>query len=517
MEFFPLNSLPPDHFLSQPRPDSSNPTFPGVVDTTTLAAHDFDVDNRSGFMPPQEPLGRLPAQWEAWEEVLDAAISDRLQLGEKADQGVQEREKSLRWRSRVREVSFFSPLPSRLTTGTITINHYQLPILTTTELKRSEVVLRRSHIVLAWIMHFYIRTIPPGEPIRIPPSVTIPLLQVSNHLQLPPVLTYSDDVLYNWKSKSSSSPGLGVPDLQDLQCHTLFTGTKDEEEFYLSSARIELRGVDALSLMRSTMDELFVGDEIAVKRITTYLTRLATVINDLTGLLMAIRDGCNPEVFYHEIRPWFKGADSDGEPWVFEGLDREEAEGLEVPAELSGPSAGQSSLIHALDIFLGVHEYSHSSTITGDESLSSSASASASTSSSSPPPTNAKKSFLDRMRLYMPRHHRNFLSHLGSSQRPLRQFVINNAGAGQEGSALMDAYNQAIVALKEFRDKHIVIVTLYIIGPARRATQRSTETEGGEEVQQGKEELKGTGGTNLARFLKDVRDGTKGATLDRAI
>ncbi|KAJ8088436.1 hypothetical protein PM082_022509 [Marasmius tenuissimus] len=413
MEFFPMNSLPPDHFLSQPRPDSSNPIFPGVVDTTTLAAHDFDVDNRSGFMPPQEPLGRLPAQWEAWEEVLDAAITDRLQLGEKADQGLEEREKSSRWRSRVRE----------------------LPILPTTELKISEVVLRRSHIVLAWIMHFYIRTIPPGEPIRIPPSVTIPLLQVSNHLQLPPVLTYSDDVLYNWKFKSSSPSGLGVPDLQDLQCHTLFTGTKDEEEFYLSSARIELRGVEALSLMRSTMDELFVGDEIAVKRITNYLTRLATVINDLTSLLMAVRGGCDPEVFYHEIRPWFKGADSDGEPWVFEGLDREEAEGLEIPTELSGPSAGQSSLIHALDIFLGVHEYSHSKSITGDESSSSaSPSTSTSTSTSSPPPTNEKKSFLDRMRLYMPRHHRNFLGHLASSQRPLRQFVINNAGTGQEGA-----------------------------------------------------------------------------------
>ena len=389
------------------------------------------------------------------------------------------------------------------------MNHCQLPILPTTELKKSEVVLRRSHIVLAWIMHFYVRTIPPGEPVRIPPPITIPLLQVSNHLQLPPVLTYSDDVLYNWKSKSSTPRD--IPDLYDLQCHTLFTGTRDEEEFYLSSARIELRGVEALSLMRSTMDELFVGDEIAVKRITNYLTRLATVINDLTSLLMAVREGCDPEVFYHEIRPWFKGADSDGEPWVFEGLDREEAQGLEIPTELSGPSAGQSSLIHALDIFLGVHEYSHSSSITGAES-STSASSSPS-SSAATPASDAKKSFLDRMRLYMPRHHRNFLGHLASSQRPLRQFVLNNT-TSQEGSALLDAYNRVVIALKEFRDKHIVIVTLYIIGPARRAAQLDSGTEG---VKEGKEELKGTGGTNLARFLKDVRDGTKGAALDRVL
>ncbi|KAL0576844.1 hypothetical protein V5O48_005141 [Marasmius crinis-equi] len=500
MDFVPSSSLPPDHFLSQPRPDSLNPVFPGFVDTTTLAAHDFDVDNRSGFMPPQEPLGRLPAQWEPWEEVLDVAITDRLQLGENVSQSENERAKSSRWRTRVRE----------------------LPMLSTTELKESEVVLRRSHVVLAWIMHFYIRTIPPGDRISIPPSLTIPLLQVSNHLQLPPVLTYSDDVLYNWKYKTSPKD---IPDIHDLQCRTLFTGTKDEEEFYLSSARIELRGVEALSLMRSTMDELFVGDDIAVKRITTYLRRLATVINDLAGLLMSVREGCDPEVFYNQIRPWFKGADSDGSSWTFEGLDREEAQGLEPPTELSGPSAGQSSLIHALDIFLGVDEYSHSNEITGAES-------SASTSSSSGPsfsqlssfvPTSssstAKQSFLDRMRRYMPRHHRNFLNHLASSQRPLRRFVINNTGpqCDEEANALLEAYNRAVVALKEFRDKHIVIVSLYIVGPARRAASRAAKADNPDLVEEDgegdKAELKGTGGTHLVKFLKDVRDGTKGAVV----
>ena len=55
----------------------------------------------------------------------------------------------------------------------------------------------------------------------------------------------------------------------------------------LYSARIELRGVTALGLMRSTLDELFIGDATAVRRISSYLTRLASVIDELTaqGLL----------------------------------------------------------------------------------------------------------------------------------------------------------------------------------------------------------------------------------------
>ncbi|KAK7027245.1 hypothetical protein VNI00_015334 [Paramarasmius palmivorus] len=462
--------LPPDHFLSLPRPDSFQQQLAGAVDTTTLAAHDFDVDNRSGFMPPHPPVARLPSEWEAWEQVLDAAIAERLQLGAKPGLSIREREQSALWRARVQE----------------------LPILPTTELRTSEVILRRSHLVLAWIMHFYIHTIPIDEPIAIPPPVTIPLLQICAHLQLPPVLTYSDDVLYNWALKTPSSAI--VPALDNLRCQTLFTGLRDEEEFYLTSARIELRGVEALELMRATMDEAFVGDDIAIRRITGFLHRLAKVIGELKSLLLAVRKGCDPEVFYNEIRPWFKGADSDSpnsdRKWIFEGLDQDPS--LSEPQELSGPSAGQSSLIHALDIFLGVEQYSHSSTITGSSDPSEAEKEEA---------KSRKQAFLNRMQLYMPRHHRNFLNHLRSNPRPLRDIVTSS-----RDSKLLDAYNQSVAALKEFRDAHIIIVTLYIIGPARRAKQLERKEEE-------KAELKGTGGTNLVKFLKDVRDGTSDALI----
>uniref|UniRef100_A0A0W0EUN6 Aminotransferase class I/classII large domain-containing protein n=1 Tax=Moniliophthora roreri TaxID=221103 RepID=A0A0W0EUN6_MONRR len=470
MEQFSFD-LPPDHFLSLPRPESFQQQLVGAVDTTTLAAHDFDVDNRSGFMPPHPPVARLPSEWESWEQILDAAVEERLQLGEKPGLSISDREKSALWRARVRE----------------------LPILPITELRSSEVILRRSHVVLAWIMHFYIHTIPADEPIAIPPPVTIPLLQICAHLQLPPVLTYSDDVLYNWALKRPSTAL--TPAFHNLRCQTLFTGLRDEEEFYLTSARIELRGVEALELMRATMDEAFVGDDIAIRRITGFLLRLAKVVGELKSLLLAVREGCDPEVFYNEIRPWFKGVDSDAansRKWIFEGLDQDPS--LSEPQELSGPSAGQSSLIHALDIFLGVEQYSHSATITGS---------STSLDVEREEAKNRKQAFLNRMQLYMPRHHRNFLNHLRSNPRPLRDIVISSGD-----SKLLDAYNQSVAALKEFRDAHIIIVTLYIVGPARRA-KVAKDQEGSRDP----ESLKGTGGTNLARFLKDVRDGTMDALI----
>ncbi|CAA7271431.1 unnamed protein product [Cyclocybe aegerita] len=469
-----MDHLGPNHFLSLPRPDSLSSTASNVPDTTTLAAHDFDVDTRTGFLPPQAPISRLPATLECWEVVLEDAIASKLQLGEKPDLSDGEKKKSEEWRERVRK----------------------LPILSIDELKNSEIALRRAHQVLGWIMHFYIHSMPPSEAICIPPPITLPLLQVSAQLQLPPVLTYSDDVLYNWRLDSENPEEL--PTIAALRrCQISFTSTTDEAEFYLVPARMELAGVEALELMRSTMDEMFVGDEIAVRRITGYLRELADVIQRLRELLLSVREGCDPHRFYNDIRPWFRGEDSQaGRKWVFEGIEQDP--NLVAPKELSGASAGQSTLIHALDVFLGVNQTSK---------------------------------LLKRMQTYMPRHHRAFLAHLANNPRPLRDLVFTAAtsdnGQTKDGAALLDAYNGAVMALKEFRDAHMIIVTLYVIGPARHA-QKALQESGqpiptaSDYVQQapnddtiGKDQegLKGTGGTDLVQFLKGVRDQTKEAVI----
>lgn len=362
------------------------------------------------------------------------------------------------------------------------------------------------------MLHFYVHSLPPSEPIRIPPPITLPLLRVSAQLQLPPVLTYSDDVLYNWNLNQTNNEDL--PTESTIRCQTTFTSTNDEAEFYLVSARIELAGVDALELMRSTMDEAFVGDDIAIRRITDYLRQLADIIHRLRNMLLGVKNGCDPEVFYHDVRPWFRGEDSQsGRNWVFEGLEQDPT--LAVPTELSGPSAGQSSLIHALDIFLGVDRYSHGKEITGHYPTVSDAES-----------RERASAFLKRMQLYMPRYHRAFLNHLAHNPRPLRDLVHRSASsnpATAQGNAILGAYNAAVMALKEFRDAHMIIVALYIVIPARHPRKQRTGQTGPQvesdyigptrETGQEKGLLKGTGGTELVRFLKSVRDQTKSALM----
>ena len=355
-------------------------------------------------------------------------------------------------------------------------------------------------------MHFYIHSLPPTAPVLIPRGISIPMLRISSHLDIPAVLTFSDNVLYNWYIDHSRipipstspppnalinaipapGPSHTAPDIWSLRTKTLFSGLLDEEEFYLCSARIELRGVEALEIMRATMDEIFVGDATAVRRITGYLRTLASVIGELKALLMDVRRGCDPDRYFNLVRPWFRGEDSDvrKRKWVFEGMGEATmswSEGaVQEPLDLSGPSAGQSSVVHVLDIFLGVNHVRP-----------------------------GEVSFMNRMQRYMPRNHRLFLDHLGANPRPLRGFVL-----AMGDKELEEAYNAAVVALKEFRDGHMIIAALYILGPARRMTQMTTEERQWEDEHHTtpgddrKEPLKGTGGTDLVRFLKDTRNRT---------
>jgi len=328
-------------------------------------------------------------------------------------------------------------------------------------------------------MHFYIHTLPLSSPVLIPGPISVPLVAVSNHLQLPPVVTYSDNVLYNWdviRPRAQDELGIEAPALNNLRSQDMFTGTIDEQEFYLASARIELRGVEALELMRATLDEMFIGDKIAISRITGYLHNLASVVRDLKDILLDVRKGCDPLTFYHSIRPWFRGADSDPahRKWVFEDVE-------EQPRDLSGPSAGQSALIHALDVFLGLDNCNVT-----EGGLS-----------------QDQRTLLRRMQIYMPRHHRNFLRHLSTNQRHVRALLTHETPDGN----LLDAYNSAVLSVKELRDAHIKIVAIYIIGPAAREREDARDAGTSEKV------LKGTGGTDLVRFLKGVRDKTAEAVI----
>lgn len=424
--------------------------------------------------------------------------------------------------------------------------------------------MRRAHLVLTFLLHFYAHTslsisTPLTTPLPIPASISVPLLGITTSLGLPPVVTYSDTVLYNFLPNNPALH-LALPHNPPSSCLASFTNTRSEEQFYVISALCEIAGVEALRLMRQSFDELFLADEVALKRLTVYLRKLAKQIDRIGDITLSMIKEVDPEEFYHLIRPWFRGGDSDGPHsagWAYMGVEDDlsslsaenqsdkaimSPSGNVVKGRLfSGPSAGQSTLIHAIDIFLTV-DHTH-------DEVKAEITANASTHTNSPPDVTTPLSpssplitldptpvatagtqpvskpneatFVERMLQYMPAQHRTFLLHLNTHPTPLRSLVVANV---QAHPRLAEAYDAALEALKGFREKHMRVVSIFIIQQARRRPSERIRRLLGQEDLDGEDEdgkvdiseLRGTGGSPLFKFLKRCRDNTTRVMVRKA-
>ena len=227
-----------------------------------------------------------------------------------------------------------------------------MPVLDTEILRGYTHLLQRAHHVLAYLVHFYVHSLIPNTtsaPV-VPASLAIPLFAVSDDLGIAPILTYADTVLWNIAPRDPSKP-LAPGNLRIL---TTFSGTDDEVAFYQCCADIELHGSRALNSMASyeNMDQRDLGRLRADKlyAVCSELDNFEENVEDMITILRDVHGACAPKAFYHLIRPWFRGPSSFDVPWTWEGvgLIREEWRNL------SGPSGGQSALMHSLDVFLDI-------------------------------------------------------------------------------------------------------------------------------------------------------------------
>ena len=360
--------------------------------------------------------------------------------------------------------------------------HVQWPLLDVKKLGDKLCVLRRAHHVLTCLQHFYIHSLPPSQStgqIIIPKPLAVPLVAVSLKVKLPPVLTFADIVLWNWEYINPEQP----LSLKNMRYVNLFSGTDTENNFYLLSAAAELKGVEMLRIFERVLNmpcqnQLQPSMIAALKR---DFEQLVKIINELTIIMSPgdVSKSVDPHTFYWVVRPWWNGSGAAA-PWVFEGVPP-------TTFDLGGASAGQSSVMHALDAFLDV-----------DHALR----------QSRQPAPNAENrqadtGFMEKMRRYMPSEHREYLTQL--QRRHVRDLVLRTP-------ALRDHYNATVDALKKFRDIHIRIGTLFIISQARTTPPASM---GMPDIspEAAESRAKGTGGNPVSILLKAGRDATKRTML----
>ncbi|TLS27480.1 hypothetical protein PpBr36_05444 [Pyricularia pennisetigena] len=449
---------------------------------------DYGVSPTSGFLPEVLPLSRLPDpyynKWEAVAANLQALIlSKRLR-----------------------------PVLDRL------------PVLSTIGLEH-DAEWRRAYSILCFMAHGYIwGGDSPSD--RLPASISVPLLQVAERLDVAPVATYAAVCLWNFKPLFADEP---IDDLENLATLSTFTGSIDESWFYLVSVAIEARGAATIPLMLKAIQAARDGDADTV---TSCLVAFAERIDDLGNLLQRVHENCDPHIFYHRIRPFLAGSKNMADAGLPHGVIYEDASGNESYRQYSGGSNAQSSIIQFFDIVLGIeHRPTGAKKAGGDQQQGQPKHGRPD--GSAPPQHN----FIMEMRRYMPGGHARFLGAVASVAN-IRQFVEARSATDKP---LALAYDACLAMLRALRDRHIAIVARYIVVPSREAMRdrsRSSEAVRGEAtagrynaaakvnlataVSRGpkgialdtsgsagkKDQLKGTGGTALIAFLKQARDET---------
>lgn len=249
--------------------------------------------------------------------------------------------------------------------------------------------------------------------------------------------------------------------------------------------------------------------------ITTGLEQLSSCIKKVGALLDRMREQCDPMVFYHLIRPFLAGSKNMGAAGLPRGLFYDQGEyGESTWQQWRGGSNGQSSLIQFWDVSLGVTHTSEGGAKGNPH---------AGTATDGKP---EEKSFHEEVREYMPGGHRRLLEHVARSGS-IRALAMLPTMDG-EHAAMQEAYTVAIKTLTEFRNKHLGIITSYIVIPSKKpwtglgggeekkvvnlatssTKQQSEKKKAGNGEDTADKELTGTGGTALLPFLKQSRDET---------
>ncbi|KAF8623472.1 hypothetical protein AX15_006256 [Amanita polypyramis BW_CC] len=411
---------------------------------------DFDVDLRAGFFPPR-PFPRLTGAYDLWEAALDQACQN-LSLGsDTRPEALAKHDFGSRWR---RDIA-------------------ALPVLETFWLYTNTDMLRRAHYVLAWLVHFYAHSRPPSfdeSTTKIPKSLAIPLVQVSRRLGIAPVLTFADTVLWNCEPIDPSQ-SLSMETIDSIRAINAFSGTEDERNFYITSAKAELRGIEILRIAEEYRNLPNTDDLTTISKLSRDLVRLARIIDEISDIIQSVRANSDPEIFYRFVRPWFVGSDTNsGVQWIYEGVPESEQ------LDLNGPSAGQSSVMHALDIFLDIDHKQRQRRRPTPSDMN----------------KRAERGFMERMRRYMPGKHRDYLSHLASMPRSIRDVA-------QGTPALRESYDTAVDALKRLRDLHLRVTCLYVVTMSHKCPMMAGLTS------------RGTGGNEVSILLRTGRDNTKRA------
>ncbi|XP_023255069.1 indoleamine 2,3-dioxygenase 2-like [Seriola lalandi dorsalis] len=382
----------------------------------------FDISEEFGFLL-EEPLTNLPDNYRVW---MDLANNLTHLI------------KSRKLRDLVHEMPVLIP--------NLLSDHRELSL---------------AHLALGFISMGYVWQEGQHAPAQVlPKALAVPYWLVSRRLGLPPILTYADSVLANWKLRDPT----GDMEIGNMDLIFSFPGGESCRGFFIVSLLVEMAAssgiVGALEVMHAMKSSDVAGIQNGLVKVTQSLKKMKETFK-------LMHNHVDPTAFHGTLRIFVSGwRDNPMLPngLLYEGVSTE-------PMFLSGGSAAQSSAIQCFDALLSIQH--------DDET----------------------GAFLTRMRDYMPPAHCQLIETL-SARPSLRDLILSCSS-----SDLCQAYNSCVSAMVDLRSYHLFAVQKYIVGPGNRTMGcplRGVGTMLND---------KGTGGSNLMGFLKGVCNTTKKALI----
>ncbi|MGV3614756.1 MAG: hypothetical protein ACO1SV_05400 [Fimbriimonas sp.] len=261
-----------------------------------------------GFLPTSDPLPRLPAAFDAWEEVAQA-------------------------------------LPKLLVTDQIRTIIERLPPFPTDEI-RTDAERDRAMLVLSFLGHAYVWGGAKASD-RIPAVLAVPWHAIAVRSGRPPVLSYSSYALHNWRR---IDPQREI-ELGNIALLQNFLAGVDEEWFILIHIAIERQAAPAVAGLAEAQALAAAGD---ASGLAECLGRVRDSIGEMVVTMRRMPERCDPYVYYNRVRPFIHGWKNHPDlpqGVVYEGV----AEYGGMPQQFRGETGAQSAIVPALDAVLGVH------------------------------------------------------------------------------------------------------------------------------------------------------------------
>jgi indoleamine 2,3-dioxygenase len=283
----------------------------------------------------------------------------------------------------------------------------------------------------------------------LPACLAMPIHQLSQATGQPPILTYSNYVLDNWRKIDSD----GEVNLSNIELIQPFLGGQDEAWFVLIHVAIEATAGQVLAEFPSVIRAAAEHDAATLER---GLLNIVDGWSEINAIFDRMPERCDPYVYFHRVRPWIHGfKDNPALPngVVYKGVE----EFSERGQFFRGQTGSQSSIVPSMDALLKVNHAA-----------------------------DPLRAYLDELHIYRPPAHRRFIEDVHASGN-LREAVV----ASSQG-AVKEAYNECLEKLAAFRTKHLEYAASYINKQGKGGAGNSTEV--------------GTGGTPFMKYLKKHRD-----------